>query len=86
MVTNPAASGETFPWNTEHSKSLIQSFLNQQNMTYSPPDDILRVVPNGAAIRSHSAVAGKKTHVGRPLEFVVPDYLPKCAVLAQTLN
>lgn len=82
VVTNPALAGKTVPWNLEETKKKINEVFLREEVFFSAGTNINNIFPAGQAVTAGN-VAKFPT---KPLEFVLPDYLPACQELASGFN
>lgn len=82
VVTNPTRhKSETVPWNLEESKGRINDVFLREKVFFSAGANINDIFPEGTAVTTTG-----ESLSNRPLEFVLPDYLPACQELASALT
>jgi hypothetical protein len=67
------------PWNSGDTKALLASFLKKEKVIFETSFQVASVPLGKASARG-------STKPGRPLTFVLPDYLDGCAQLASSLK
>lgn len=82
VVTNPALAGKTVPWNLEETKNKINDVFLREEVFFSAGTNINNIFPAGSAVTRGDS----NSHAAKPLEFVLPDYLPACQELAAGFN
>lgn len=81
VITNPRLEGLQLPWNTAQTKQIFHSFLVEHEVFFSDGAALSQLAPSGKALEPQ----GKSVSKGS-LQFVIPDYLPECQKLADTIN
>lgn len=82
VVTSERYGGYRLPWNTKDSRDIMWRHLSEAEVFYPTETKLEEVLPQGGALeRSQKPYKGTRT-----LEFALPDYLPKCSVLADKLT
>lgn len=82
VVTNPALVGNTVPWNLEQTKKAISDTFLREEVFFPTGSNITNIFPAGSAVTDTATGSYPK----KALEFVLPDYLPKCQELAASLT
>lgn len=81
VVSNPSIAPERLPWNTPEIKRIIRDHLADMDLVYRTDTLLSEWMPDGSALRPTA-----RTSSTPGVEFVLPDYLPGCAPLAEKLH
>ena len=81
VITNPQLDSYYLPWNSNGSKNIIHDALTEKDVFFSETPQFVKFAPEGGALRKI-----RKLKYTASLEFVIPDYLPGCEKLADSLN
>lgn len=83
VISNPKYADLQLPWHSLETKRLIHSFLVSHEVFFPENDHLAALVPQGSPPENETAVPSLAS---MPLEFVIPDYLPDCEELAESLT
>lgn len=82
VVTNPALVKFSVPWNLESTRKRISETFLKEEVYFPIGSNIDNIFPAGAAVLAKD----ERPKATRKLEFVLPDYLPKCKELSEELT
>lgn len=82
VVSNPSLADYRLPWNTLATRETVNLHLVKNEVFFADTPHYVRLAPEGNALTSEAT----KSSLGKSLEFVIPDFLPQCPVLAAALN